>query len=105
MRTPKKNQFTVGQRTVATLGKALGHPARIAIIDYLLSGKSGLEEDIGKELALGLGGVLPHLDALKSGGLVREYVEGGNVCYCIEEKAIGQLQDYFARILTKLTCK
>ncbi|MGL5113431.1 MAG: ArsR/SmtB family transcription factor, partial [Flavobacterium sp.] len=52
MGASKTEQFTDQQNELAILAKALGHPARIAIIDYLLKVDSCICGDIVNELPL-----------------------------------------------------
>lgn len=105
MGATKTEHFTNPQNTMATLAKALGHPARIAIIEYLLKVDSCICGDIVNELPLAQPTVSQHLKELKNAGLIKGEVEGNAVCYCIDEKAIGKLQDYFSRIISQLEKK
>ena len=102
MGATKTEHFTGKQNSIATLTKALGHPARIAIIEYLIKVNTCICGDIVNELPLAQPTVSQHLKELKNAGLIKGEVEGNSVCYCINEKAIAKLQDYFAGIAAKL---
>jgi len=105
MGATKTEYFTNKQNTIATITKALGHPARIAIMEYLLKVDACICGDIVNELPLAQPTVSQHLKELKNAGLIKGSIEGNAICYCIDEKAIDKLQNYFANILTKLTNK
>lgn len=105
MGATKTEHFTTRQNTIATLTKALGHPARIAIIEYLIKVDACICGDIVNELPLAQPTISQHLKELKNAGLIKGNIEGNTICYCIDEKAIQKLQDYFADISIKLENK
>jgi ArsR family transcriptional regulator, arsenate/arsenite/antimonite-responsive transcriptional repressor len=105
MGATRTDHFTDRQNAVATLAKALGHPARVAIIDYLLKVDSCICGDIVNELPLAQPTVSQHLKELKNAGLIKGEIEGNSVCYCIDEKVIQKLQAYFANVSIKLKNK
>lgn len=105
MGATKTEHFTKKHNAIATLAKALGHPARVAIINYLLTVDTCICSDIVNELPLAQPTVSQHLKELKNAGLIKGSIEGNAICYCIDEKAIARLQRYFANISTKLEKK
>ena len=105
MGATKTEHFTDKQNAIATLAKALGHPARVAIIEYLISVDTCICGDIVNELPLAQATVSQHLKELKNAGLIKGTIEGNAICYCIDEKAIDLLQTYFADISSKLITK
>jgi DNA-binding transcriptional ArsR family regulator len=105
MGATKTDHFTARQNAIATLAKALGHPARVAIIDYLLKADTCICGDIVNELPLAQPTVSQHLKELKNAGLIKGETEGNSVCYCIDEKVIRQLQTYFDNVAFKLKDK
>lgn len=96
----KTEEFTKAQNDLASLAKALGHPARIAILQFLVTKKSCVCGDIVDELPLSQSTVSQHLKELKMVGLIKGDIEGPSVCYCIDEKAWEKakrvLEDLFA---------
>jgi ArsR family transcriptional regulator len=72
---------------LATLAKALGHPARVKIVRILLRKNACICGDIVDELPLAQSTVSQHLKVLKDAGLIRGDVDGPRVCYCIEPRA------------------
>lgn len=105
MGTTKTGHFTDKQNAIATLAKALGHPARVAIVEYLMKVDTCICNDIVNELPLAQPTISQHLKELKNAGLIKGNIEGNAICYCIDEKAVIKLQKYFGNISTKLTKK
>ena len=105
MGATKTEHFTDKQNVIATLTKAFGHPARIAIIEYLVKVDTCICGDIVNELPLAQPTISQHLKELKNAGLIKGSVEGNSICYCIDEKAIEKLQKYFTSIAVKLEKK
>ena len=94
----KTEGFTKAQKDIASLTKALGHPARIAIIQFLIEKKSCICGDIVEELPLSQSTVSQHLKELKNVGLIKGDIEGPSVCYCIDEKAWTKAQKIMAAL-------
>lgn len=67
---------------LATLAKALGHPARAAIMRLLLTGGECICGDIVDRLPLAQATVSQHLKVLKEAGWITGLVDGPRVCYC-----------------------
>jgi DNA-binding transcriptional ArsR family regulator len=82
----KTEGFTKTQIDLAAIAKALGHPARIAILQFLAERKACVCGDIVDELPLSQSTVSQHLKELKNVGLIKGDIEGPTVCYCIDEK-------------------
>lgn len=101
----KTQHFTTQQNELANISKALGHPARVAIIDYLLKVDTCICGDIVNELPLAQPTVSQHLKELKNAGIIKGTIEGTAICYCIDEKAIEILKQYFVTILLSLEKK
>ena len=98
----KTEEFTKTQNDLASLTKALGHPARIAIVQFLIKTKSCVCGDIVDELPLSQSTVSQHLKELKRAGLIKGDIDGPTTCYCIDEKvwnkakkAMGELFDSY----------
>lgn len=95
----KTEEFTLRDNKIAGYAKALAHPARVAILRFLLSKQSCICGDIVDELPLSQSTVSQHLKELKEAGLIKGEIEGRNVCYCINEKewaiAAKYLQQFF----------
>ncbi|SIQ22369.1 transcriptional regulator, ArsR family [Chryseobacterium sp. RU37D] len=102
MGATKTDFFTERQNKIATIAKALGHPARIAIIEYLLKVNECICGDIVNELPLAQPTVSQHLKELKNAGLIKGNIEGNSICYCIDESAFEGLNEYFSNVITSV---
>jgi len=102
MGVSKLNEFSQDQNGIAALAKVLGHPARIAILQHLISAKSCITGNLVEVLPLSQSTISQHLKELKSIGLIKGTIEGTSVCYCINEdvweqasKMLNQLFDHY----------
>ena len=84
--------------SLAHLAKALGHPARVAIMRLLLRRKTCVCGEIVDELPLAQSTVSQHLKILKTAGLIRGEVEGLCVCYCIEPSVVAHFKSLVAAL-------
>jgi ArsR family transcriptional regulator, arsenate/arsenite/antimonite-responsive transcriptional repressor len=77
---------------LASLAKAVGHPARVQILRLLVRRESCICGDIVDELPLAQSTVSQHLKVLKDAGLVRGEIDGPRVCYCVEPRTLRRLK-------------
>ena len=105
MGATKTEHFTNKQNSIAMMAKALGHPARIAIVEYLLKVNECVCGDIVNELPLAQPTVSQHLKELKNAGIIKGSIEGNSVCYCLDEKALQKFNSYFEKTTEKLIQK
>jgi predicted transcriptional regulator len=81
-----------GDRELAALAKALGHPARVKIVRHLLASRSCVCGEIVSAIGLAQATVSQHLKVLKSAGLVYGTISGPSTCYCVHPDAINRLK-------------
>lgn len=98
----KKEEFTVKQNKLADYAKALAHPARVAIVEYLATSDSCMCGDIVDVLPLSQSTVSQHLRELKNVGLVKGEIEGTSVCYCLDEKGWKEIQSLLGEFLVSM---
>lgn len=79
--TDKK--YTEEQEQIARFAKAMGHPARMAILQFLARQESCFFGDIHEELPIAKATVSQHLKELKEAGLIQGEIEAPKVKYCI----------------------
>jgi ArsR family transcriptional regulator len=77
---------------LASLAKAVGHPARVQILRLLAHRETCVCGDIVDELPLAQSTVSQHLKVLKEVGLIRGDIDGPRICYCIEPRALRRLK-------------
>ena len=82
----KEKQYTVGQEQMARFAKAMGHPARMAVLIFLAKQDSCFFGDIHEELPIAKATVSQHLKELKDAGLIQGEIETPKVRYCINRE-------------------
>ncbi|GAB3574081.1 metalloregulator ArsR/SmtB family transcription factor [Spirosoma luteolum] len=83
MGVTKTEIFTTEQNRLADLAKAFAHPARVAILQLLISRKACICGDLVDELNLAQATVSQHLKELKRIGIIRGDIDPPRVCYCL----------------------
>lgn len=101
----KTEHFTEEQNELALLAKALGHPARIAVIEHLIKVDSCICGDIVNELPLAQPTVSQHLKELKNAGLIKGSFEGATICYCVNEVGFEKIKGFFKQVTEYLEKK
>src|ERR1700681_1525412 len=91
----KTEIFTEEQYRLATMLKALAHPARIAILQQIINSNSCICGDLVDELGLAQPTISQHLKELKNIGLIQGTIEGTSICYCIDPKVWKQFKTSF----------
>ncbi len=79
------NDYKDEEILLARIAKAMGHPARIAILKYLSSLDTCCFGDINKVLPIAKATVSQHLSELKDAGLIQGTIEPPKVNYCIDK--------------------
>jgi predicted transcriptional regulator len=98
MGTAKTEEFTRREAKLARYAKALSHPARIAILRFLIKKNSCICGDIVNELPLSQSTVSQHLKELKDAGLIKGDIAGVKVCYCIDHAAWAEARKSFEEL-------
>ena len=105
MGASKSDFFSDEQNELANLFKAISHPARIAIIQYLLTVDTCICGDIVNELPLAQPTVSQHLKELKNVGIIKGTIEGTAICYCLNPEKMEKIENYFGGISKELKNK
>ena len=104
----KTEIFSDKQNKMATMLKAIAHPARIAIIQHLVKSQACVCGDLVDELGLAQATISQHLKELKNVGLIKGTIDGTRVCYCIDGKVWDQYKElfesFFVNYLNKDDC-
>ena len=82
----------------ARLAKALGHPARVAIVRMLIECGECVCGTIVEGLPLSQATVSQHLKVLKEAGLIRGEIDGPRVCYCINPEAVRRFKTLLGQL-------
>lgn len=100
-----KKKYTEEQEKLARFAKAMGHPARIAILQLLASQECCFFGDIHEELPIAKATVSQHLKELKEAGLIQGETETPKVKYCINKENWETAKKMFADFLGQPICK
>ena len=98
----KSEIFTTEQNKIATFAKVLGHPARVAILQYLLKTQTCICGDLVEEIGLAQATISQHLRELKKVGLIQGTIEGTSVCYCINAATWYEVRDMLTVLFGQL---
>jgi predicted transcriptional regulator len=101
----KSALFKKRQNRIATLAKAFDHPARVAILEYILTNESCITNDLVNELPLSQSTISQHLKELKQIGIIKGEVEGPKLNYCIDENVWEEAKDIFIKMFSKFVPK
>lgn len=95
----KTEIFTEEQNQLSTLLKAIAHPARIAILQQIISANACICGDLVAELGLAQATISQHLKELKNAGIIQGTIDGVKVCYCIDPKTWALLESLLSGFL------
>ena len=101
----KKELFDEDLQLAASYFKALSHPARLAIMQYLATTKSCITGDISGEIPLSRTTINQHLKELKMVGLIQGQIEGAKVNYCLDPKTLCFLSTIFHKFFKSIDIK
>ncbi len=104
MGASKSEHFSLEHNQIATIAKALGHPARIAIMEFLVKSDECICGDIVDELPLSQPTISQHLKELKSAGLIQGTIEGTAISYCVNPKTLDILKEYISVVFEAKKC-
>lgn len=98
----KTEAYTERQQRLAALFKALGHPARIAILEQLLREECCICRDFTDEIALSQPTISRHLAELKAAGIISGTISGTRVSYCINPERWTEVKTMLNGLLDRL---
>lgn len=97
--------YSINQERIARFAKAMGHPARIAILEFLAKQPQCYFGEIHKELPIAKATVSQHLKELKDAGLIQGEIEIPRVKYCINPENWLLAQKLFGGFFEQCACK
>lgn len=100
-----QKKYSEEQERMARFAKAMGHPARMAILQFLARQESCFFGDIHEELPIAKATVSQHLKELKDAGLIQGEIEAPKVKYCINRENWEIARRMFADFLGQPLCK
>jgi len=96
-----RDHVSPAEQRLAALARALGHPARVAIVRMLIHTGECVCGDIVSRLPLAQATVSQHLKVLKEAGLVRGTITPPRVCYCIDPEVVQEFQTLIAALTSE----
>ena len=111
MENDKNKEYSIDNEQLARFAKAMGHPARITILNFLASLDSCYFGDIHNELPISKATVSQHLKELKNAGLINGEIDAPKVKYCINKENWQKARKCFEKFFainsnnTKSNCK
>lgn len=105
IRDMANKDYSIRQEQLARFAKAMGHPARIAILQFLAKQDTCYFGDIHEELPIAKATVSQHLKELKEAGLIQGEVEAPKVKYCINRDNWQLAKELFGGFFGQCSCK
>lgn len=102
MVTAKTNLFDKELQKRANLFKALSHPARLQILQFLAQTRKCLTGDISENFPLTRATVNQHMKELKNAGLIYGHMEGAKIVYCLDLEKIKELEEVLGDFLEEM---
>ncbi len=84
----RKKYYTAEQEKLARYGKALSHPVRVFVMDFLAKNlnKCCYSGDMAEELPIARSTLSEHLKELKKAGLIQGEINPPYIKYCINRE-------------------
>lgn len=101
MGASKADEFSDDLNQIAILAKAIAHPARVAIVNYLLVKKTCISRDLEKEIPLSQPTISQHISVLKAAGLMHGQTFGNTIRFYIDKRALKILSKYCKKAIKK----
>ena len=101
----KKEAFKKDELALADFAKAIGHPARIAILKALSERETCICGEIVNLMPLAQSTVSQHLKEFLKADLIKGSIDGAKSCYCINWKTFDKFSQSFITIFTKIKNK
>jgi ArsR family transcriptional regulator len=83
---------------LAQFCKALAHPARVQILEFLETVDVCICGDIVEQLPLAQSTVSQHLKVLKEAGLIQGTIDGPRTCYCLNRQGLAAFKALVASL-------
>ena len=98
----KTELFDESLQEKANLFKALSHPARLQILQFLVKSKNCISGDISEELPLSRTTVNQHLTELKEVGLIKGHIDGVKMKYCLDAQKVNEMKAHLTSFLEEI---
>jgi predicted transcriptional regulator len=101
----KTQHYTETEEKLAAYAKALAHPARVSILNFLSGECACFAGDLSERLPIAASTVSQHIKALREAGLIKGTFNPPTIKYCIHqenwEEAQSLMESFFKNVQTK----
>ncbi|HNX79242.1 MAG TPA: winged helix-turn-helix domain-containing protein [Prolixibacteraceae bacterium] len=103
MQHPKKKYYSIDQEKLAGYARAVSHPVRVFILDFLADNldKCCYSGDMAEELPIARSTLSEHLRVLKSAGLIQGEINPPFIKYCINRENWEEAKHLFAQFFKR----
>ena len=95
-RTTASIEYSAKEEAIARYAKALSHPVRIRILNFLEKQSCCFTGQLTEEIPMAQSTISQHLKELKDAGLIQGDVMPPRVKYCVNQKAWAEAKKAFA---------
>ncbi len=95
-RTTSEIPYSTEEEVLARYAKALSHPVRIRILNFLESQSCCFTGELTEEIPMAQSTISQHLKELKDAGLIQGDVVPPRIKYCINQKAWVEAKNIFS---------
>lgn len=99
MKKKSKDVITDDQRQTARFAKAMGHPIRMYVLQFLTEQECCYSGDLSDLLPIAKSTLSQHLKELKNAGLIQGEIEAPKIKYCINKENWKEAQKLFKNFL------
>lgn len=99
----KKKYYTEDQEKLARYSKALSHPVRVFVMDFLANNldKCCYSGDMAEELPIARSTLSEHLKELKKSGLIQGEINPPYIKYCINREKWDEARQLLDRFFSR----
>ncbi len=99
----KKKYYTEDQEKLARYSKALAHPVRVFVMDFLANNldKCCYSGDMAEELPIARSTLSEHLKELKKSGLIQGEINPPYIKYCINREKWDEARQLLDRFFSR----
>lgn len=95
----EKSAYTINQQQIARIAKALAHPTRVYVVEFLSKQACCYSGDLTEVLPIAKSTLSQHLKELKDAGLIQGEIETPKIRYCLNKETWKMAQALFKNFL------
>ena len=95
----KDGAYNENQKNLALIAKAIGHPARVGILQELGKQQNCQCGQLAETIGLAQSTMSQHLKELKYAGIIKGSIDESKACYCLSEDKLQELVTFLQKII------